>query len=70
MSTLHVIPCLGKAAEAGRFITQALPKLLSETVSQQRYDWCHRWKSATWIGVSQLTSAGWEVAGGTVSLAI
>ena len=65
-STTRVIPCLGKAAEAGRFIMQVLPKVLSETVSQRRCDWCHQWKSATWTGVSQLTSAGWEVAGGTI----
>lgn len=65
-STPCVIPCLGKAAEAGRFIAQALPKVLFAKTWFQMCDWCHQWKSATWIGVSQLTSAGWEVAGDTI----
>lgn len=61
-----LIPCLSKAAEAGRFIAQALPKVLSAKTWFQMCDWCHQWKSATWIVVSQPTSAGWEVAGDTV----
>jgi len=31
-----------------------------------RCDWCSSWKNATWAGVSQLTSGGWDVAGGTI----